>query len=90
MSPGYHGNRYIFAHFDTGLYQHVVIAYRYLCFFHMRIKKFYHTQQAGHLYDSKLKPYKHPIFNLGNYFFYLENTFVLEITKIHCFRDYYY
>ena len=89
MSPGYHGNRHIFAHFDTGLYQHVVRAYRYLCSFHMRIKYFYHTQQVGHFYGSKLKPYKDSIFNLGNYFL-LGKYLVLEITKIPCFRDYYY
>lgn len=29
----------------------------YLCSFHMRMKKFCHTQQVGHFYGSKLKPY---------------------------------
>ena len=29
----------------------------HLCSLHMRMKKFCHTQQVGHFYGSKLKPY---------------------------------
>ena len=57
MSHGYHGNRHIFPHSDTGLYQHVVKAYRISVFFTYENEKFYHTQQVGHFYGSKLKPY---------------------------------
>ena len=55
MSPCYHGHSPIFAHFDTGLYQHVVTAYRISVFFPYENKKFYHTQQVGHFYGSKFK-----------------------------------
>ena len=62
MSPGYHGNRHIFAHSDTSLYQHVVRGYRISVFFlSERINHFYHTQQVGHFNGFKLKPYKHSI-----------------------------
>ena len=33
MSPGYHGYRHIFGHFETGIYQHVATAYRISVFF---------------------------------------------------------
>ena len=58
MSPGYHGNRHIIlAHFDTGLYQHVVRAYQTPVFFPYENEKFLPYSAICYIYGSKQKPY---------------------------------